>query len=970
MSSTIGSLTPTPSEIDTDDEDQLMSMSDSSTSSSRASSPLTPPPPSYRSRPSLTISYPMQPSNAASSRLNITFPVQTKSLEQSDRFVVPAHPQSHHLHVLPPRKKTTRLLIIDHTIWRLVRTRFAQARCELGMHVKLKSHAWHEQTDSDRNSSGFHTAALHADQYHHHQHQHGNFGDPPEIDTASSDEEDDVGGKRGEEDITPETLYGKSNNIRTRDEDGGGDDEAMDVDSDVDEDDQSDQRRRAASHNKRHAPFLSARADGMQKVLFTILAQPPDPSPPIAFSKMDDSALYSTSLESLKALPNRLRLGLMLLRIVDDLFGLPKTTAESLITSPPETAPSASTSPLPPSFLSRVPIVDTLPADLKSLFQISNQSLSPIPKPTTSFFHTLSLPSSSSSVTSSSGGFNTPNAIPKSFVFSWNGSTESLTGKSEPATGDEPGLQTGPRVGPPSSSSSLSSSSQAVKHHIPRVNPAAGDPLTWRLHSRNILDDSHKQGSAAHSHSIARSVKQASGRTRDLYSLGCIPDPSSTAAAPVPVARFSSSVIPLSFGSKATITTGQASRNTPQQQQQQAYPIEKLKTLCLRHLREKCTICVRNSEARTRIGAGLLSTSTTGVAGRDDGGSFWFLDRRRRLSNQMNGGVADLISDFLRLSAYIISELQEYVVSDDEDEDEEDQDEDHDEDGDDGTDAEIAGLKSRSTSPSEEHDHVTAEEDMSHKPTRAWYSLLCGLITRTVLEGYVSRGWKGSKYAEVLMGIGLGVEDDTPPPPPAPPPQTTKPETSSGNRAPDDSEDIHPKSAEGDEDYLPEGTPSLIEACHILFDGFGKNIKASNKEVKPPEREYISAMELRMSEFLEIPHSCPDLATHLTGLSAKYPAEPVERAALQFCEAVSKWRGKPELEMYKIRHKAEVSPSPDLWIRKYFQIPTPENHHGLERNKTSSSSPPERSAKRQLSPSPQTESFPPASKKGKLESGL
>ena len=32
-----------------------------------------------------------------------------------------------------------------------------------------------------------------------------------------------------------------------------------------------------------------------------------------------------------------------------------------------------------------------------------------------------------------------------------------------------------------------------------------------------------------------------------------------------------------------------------------------------------------------------------------------------------------------------------------------------------------------------------------------------------------------------------------------------------------------------------------------------------------------------------------DLAWH-------YPAEPVERAAVRFCEAVARWRGKPELE--------------------------------------------------------------------------
>ncbi|KIJ28266.1 hypothetical protein M422DRAFT_270504 [Sphaerobolus stellatus SS14] len=44
------------------------------------------------------------------------------------------------------------------------------------------------------------------------------------------------------------------------------------------------------------------------------------------------------------------------------------------------------------------------------------------------------------------------------------------------------------------------------------------------------------------------------------------------------------------------------------------------------------------------------------------------------------------------------------------------------------------------------------------QPSRAWFALLCGLITRAVLEGYVARGWKGAEYAEILMGVGLGIQ--------------------------------------------------------------------------------------------------------------------------------------------------------------------------------------------------------------------
>ncbi len=65
-------------------------------------------------------------------------------------FKAPAHKHAHHLHSIPPREKSTRTLIIDHMLWvhgalacqisnefhslfYVGRTRFAQARAELGM---------------------------------------------------------------------------------------------------------------------------------------------------------------------------------------------------------------------------------------------------------------------------------------------------------------------------------------------------------------------------------------------------------------------------------------------------------------------------------------------------------------------------------------------------------------------------------------------------------------------------------------------------------------------------------------------------------------------------------------------------------------------------------------------------------------------------------------------------------------------
>ena len=40
-------------------------------------------------------------------------------------------------------------------------------------------------------------------------------------------------------------------------------------------------------------------------------------------------------------------------------------------------------------------------------------------------------------------------------------------------------------------------------------------------------------------------------------------------------------------------------------------------------------------------------------------------------------------------------------------------------------------------------------------PTREWYALLAGLLTRAVLEGYLLKGWEGTWAAETLLGLGL-----------------------------------------------------------------------------------------------------------------------------------------------------------------------------------------------------------------------
>ena len=64
---------------------------------------------------------------------NATTPSATGRSNPQPVFRAPAHKHAHHLHSIPPREKSTRTLIIDHLLWVHGRTRFAQVRAELGM---------------------------------------------------------------------------------------------------------------------------------------------------------------------------------------------------------------------------------------------------------------------------------------------------------------------------------------------------------------------------------------------------------------------------------------------------------------------------------------------------------------------------------------------------------------------------------------------------------------------------------------------------------------------------------------------------------------------------------------------------------------------------------------------------------------------------------------------------------------------
>ncbi|PCH42113.1 hypothetical protein WOLCODRAFT_163530 [Wolfiporia cocos MD-104 SS10] len=186
------------------------------------------------------------------------------------------------------------------------------------------------------------------------------------------------------------------------------------------------------------------------------------------------------------------------------------------------------------------------------------------------------------------------------------------------------------------------------------------------------------------------------------------------------------------------------------------------------------------------------------------------------------------------------------------------------------------------------------------RPSREWYFLLAGLLTRAVFEGYMTAGWRRIEPLEVLLGVGLGLNRT------ARRPNTgnaqDRGQARQGNPGASEVDSL-----EDEEEELkyfdPDDLPELEEAVKVLFPALrdplagGPNQMYNRRE--GAELEYEVEMMERLQRFYDVPPSTPDLATHLEDLQWQFPAEAVERAAVRFCEAIARWRGKPELETYK-----------------------------------------------------------------------
>lgn len=256
-----------------------------------------------------------------------------------------------------------------------------------------------------------------------------------------------------------------------------------------------------------------------------------------------------------------------------------------------------------------------------------------------------------------------------------------------------------------------------------------------------------------------------------------------------------------------------------------------------------------------------------------------------------NTKLAELVSRFLRLSALVATELGREATEDRASVDGNGRDDEPSSSSGPRPSSPIATFKS----PQRQTSDPVNLYGNAFRPSREWYFLLSGILTRTVLEGYITGNWLGVEPLEVLLTVGLGF---------SPVPDGLIPsETPSNNDSTPGLNGGKSRSRDEFAEFDPDDLPDLEDSIRILFPAL-KDISLLSGTYAYPRREgaeleYEIEMTERMGRFYDIPSSTPDVATHMEDLAWQFPAEAVERAACRFCEAVARWRGKPELETYK-----------------------------------------------------------------------
>jgi hypothetical protein len=119
-------------------------------------------------------------------------------------------------------------------------------------------------------------------------------------------------------------------------------------------------------------------------------------------------------------------------------------------------------------------------------------------------------------------------------------------------------------------------------------------------------------------------------------------------------------------------------------------------------------------------------------------------------------------------------------------------------------------------------------------PTREWYALLAGLLTRAVLEGYFLKGWKGTWAAETLLSLGLsdGFRRGKP-----------------GEKAASDISELMEGELPTVNELDPDDLPSVLEAGRILFGEHCAMVKENGQSVElKAQEEFALEMHERMNE--------------------------------------------------------------------------------------------------------------------------
>ncbi|PPQ80290.1 hypothetical protein CVT25_003687 [Psilocybe cyanescens] len=748
----------------------------------------------------------------------------SSSLPQSS-FRAPAHKHAHHLHSIPPREKSTRTLIIDHMLWVHGRTRFAQARAELGM--------------TDRTGGPTSLNYIHRKR--------------PE-----SYEEEDEDGSEGEQVVALKARAGGPGHPHDDDED-----------------------ERLGHQDLSLARSLRLRAEGLEKVVISMLDQPP-PIHPIN----DEDILTPPTSPKLNAsnaahphrLPNGVRLRLALGTIVNDLFArqAPSPPYRHTHATTPNTARSvaASTPPDHSPQSSVVPSPSDLPSALATLAPVSG-AFAPVRRSSLAPSPNRSMQNQQyqdySPGYSSSGqhqGYNQPNS-PRNMHMQYQAMQQQQ--------------QTSQPLGPPM------------------------QPKTHRPH--------------------------AGQRTRALYAVGA--DPSTANSPPAfrcPRHLHTGCEICVEAKSPPRQTGSSNSRGRGSSFGGGGGGLGHGSSPRFAADRPSSSLAAATASGNWKTKSGGVGPGGGGITGWQDGSGIGSgLLRpgvrgsalRRKVREEEKGDattgagntkLSKLIPRFIRLSALVAAELGREARGEEDASASEDGKE---REGGQGAGATSSGAGGAnmgtpqsergwtpggggggsysplpppsspsypSRNPQQQSQPQTQHRmyEYALRPSSEWYMLLAGLLTRAVLEGYLTAGWTGLQAVQCLLLVGLGVNE-----------HAGKENVDPAEIDEDDDDDEEFSSLDPDE------LPNLVDAIKILFPSL-RDRNSDYIGVKGKgEEDYEIEMNERLKRFYDIPASTPDCATHMEDLAWQYPAEPVERAAVRFCEAIAKWRGKPELETYK-----------------------------------------------------------------------